>query len=78
MIVNTSRKVTAPEARVLTYEEAIKAEYCVMETRDGHELHQFVHDDMGYYSPSINSCDRPYFEQLVTAGEDQHQETDRA
>ena len=59
------------EPRVLTLEEARRAEYCVMELRDRKELMQFVHDERGgYFSPSLNGREHPYFEDI--AGDDEY------
>lgn len=57
--------------RVLTLEEARRAEYCVMEVRNGKELMQFVHDERGgYFSPNLNGREHPYFEDI--AGDDEY------
>jgi len=57
--------------RVLTLEEARRAEYCVMEVHDSKELMQFVHDERGgYFSPSLNGREHPYFEDI--AGDDEY------
>ena len=62
------------EVRVLTYEEAINAEYCVLEVRWKYknlissDIHQFVHnpsEQHGWFSPSLNNCNQPYFERFV-------------
>ena len=57
------------EPHVLAYEDAITAEYFVMEIRDSKELYQFVHDPLGYFSPSLNSDNHKYFEGIVTKDE---------
>lgn len=69
---------------LLTYEEALKAEYFVAEVRGrpyvskngrAHvlpgELHQFVHDPEvdTWFSPSLNNCNQPYFESLMEEDE---------
>ena len=79
-----SKDVDKESPRVLTYEEAIEAQYFVMEVRGrpyvsgngrAHvfpgELHQFVHEPgkRGWFSPSLNDCNQPYFDRLMSKGE---------
>ena len=58
------------EPHVLTLEEAEKAEYCVLEVRNG-SLLQVLHDESGgYFSPSLNNSENLYYERLFD--EDKH------